>query len=90
MRFAIGLREFSEKKGGAERYLVDLCRRMAFEGHEVHVYAEHRDSEDSEIHFHPVKTIRFPKSLRLLSLRRGRRKRWRKGITTLLSELETR
>ena len=67
MRFAIGLREFSKKKGGAERYLVDLCRRMATEGHEVHVYAEHRDAEDSEIHFHPVKTIRFPKSLRFLS-----------------------
>ncbi len=67
MRFAIGLREFSKKKGGAERYLVDLCRRMAAEGHEVHVYAEHQDGEDSEIHFHPVQTIRFPKSLRLLS-----------------------
>ncbi len=67
MRFAIGLREFSERKGGAERYLVDLCRRMATEGHEVHIYAEHRDAEDSEIHFHFVKTIRFPKSLRLLS-----------------------
>lgn len=67
MRFAIGLREFSKKKGGAERYLVDLCRRMAAEGHEVHVYAEHRDAGDSEIHFHPVKTIRFPKSLQLLS-----------------------
>ncbi len=67
MRFAIGLREFSERKGGAERYLVDLCRRMATEGHEVHVYTEHRDEEDSKIHFHFVKTIRFAKSLRLLS-----------------------
>ena len=67
MRFAIGLREFSKKRGGAERYLVDLCKRMATEGHEVHVYAEDQDVKDSEIHFHPVKTIRFPKSLRLLS-----------------------
>ena len=67
MRFAIGLREFSKKKGGAERYLVDLCKRMAAEGHEVHVYAEHQEGDDSEIRFHPVRTIRFPKSLRLLS-----------------------
>ncbi len=72
MRFAIGLREFSERKGGAERYLVDLCRRMAAEGHEVHVYTERRDEgeEDSGIHFHFVETIRFPKSLRLLSFAR--------------------
>jgi UDP-glucose:(heptosyl)LPS alpha-1,3-glucosyltransferase len=67
IRFAIGLRDFSIKKGGAERYLVDLCTRMATEGHEVHVYAEHQDGQDRGIHFHPVKTIPFPKSLRLLS-----------------------
>jgi UDP-glucose:(heptosyl)LPS alpha-1,3-glucosyltransferase len=67
LRFAIGLRDFSKKRGGAERYLVDLCARMAAEGYEVHVYAEHRDEEDPRIHFHSVKTIPFPKSLRLLS-----------------------
>jgi UDP-glucose:(heptosyl)LPS alpha-1,3-glucosyltransferase len=67
IKFAIGLREFSKKKGGAERYLVDLCTRMVAEGHEVHVYAEHHDEVDSGICFHPVKTIPFPKSLRLLS-----------------------
>jgi UDP-glucose:(heptosyl)LPS alpha-1,3-glucosyltransferase len=67
IRFAIGLRDFSKKKGGAERYLVGLCARMAAEGHEVHVYAEHRDEEDPGIYFHPVKTIPFPRSARLLS-----------------------
>ena len=67
IKFAIGLREFSKKKGGAERYLVDLCTRMVAEGHEVHVYAEHHDEVDSGICFHPVKTIPFPKSLRFLS-----------------------
>jgi UDP-glucose:(heptosyl)LPS alpha-1,3-glucosyltransferase len=40
---------------------------MVAEGHEVHVYAEHHDEVDSGICFHPVKTIPFPKSLRLLS-----------------------
>lgn len=67
IRFAVGLRDFSKKKGGAERYLVDLCTRMAIEGHEVHVYTEHQGEEDSDIYFHSVKTIPFPKSLRLLS-----------------------
>ncbi|HMK77070.1 MAG TPA: glycosyltransferase family 4 protein [Thermodesulfobacteriota bacterium] len=67
IRFAIGLRDFSKKRGGAERYLVDLCARMASEGHEVHVYAERQDVEDPGILFHSVKTIPFPKSIRLLS-----------------------
>ena len=67
IRFAIGLRDFSKKKGGAERYLVDLCTRMAGEGFEVHVYAEQWDGEDSRIFFHSVRTIPFPESLRLLS-----------------------
>jgi UDP-glucose:(heptosyl)LPS alpha-1,3-glucosyltransferase len=67
IRFAIGLLDFSKKKGGAERYLIDLCNRMAAEGYEVHVYAEQWDVKDSRIHLHSVKTIPFPKSLRLLS-----------------------
>jgi UDP-glucose:(heptosyl)LPS alpha-1,3-glucosyltransferase len=40
---------------------------MATEGHEVHVYAEHQDGQARGIHFHPVKTIPFPRSIRLLS-----------------------
>ena len=67
LTFAIGLLDFSKMRGGAERYLADLCIRMAAEGYEVHVYAERCDVEDSKIHFHSVKTIPFPKSLRLLS-----------------------
>ncbi len=67
IRFAIGIRDFSKKRGGAERYLVGLCTRMATEGHEVHIYTEHYDEEEPGFHFHPVKTILFPKSLRLLS-----------------------
>jgi UDP-glucose:(heptosyl)LPS alpha-1,3-glucosyltransferase len=40
---------------------------MAAEGYEVHVYSERRDEEATGILFHSVKTIPFPKSLRLLS-----------------------
>ncbi len=67
IRLAIGLRDFSKERGGAERYLVDLCVRLAAEGYEVHVYSERRDEEAPGILFHSVKTIPLPKSLRLLS-----------------------
>lgn len=67
MKIAIGIRNFSRQKGGAERYLVDLCRWMVSEGYEVHVFAEDWDEGNSEIHFHRIQTLRFPKSLRLLS-----------------------
>jgi UDP-glucose:(heptosyl)LPS alpha-1,3-glucosyltransferase len=67
IRFAIGLRDFSKRRGGAERYLFDFCTRLVNEGHEVHVHAEHWDEENPGISFHPVKTIPYPRSLRLLS-----------------------
>ena len=67
LRFATAIPNFSKMKGGAERYLVDLCTRMARENFEVHVYAEHWDEENRGIHFHQVRSIPFPKSLRLLS-----------------------
>ena len=67
MRFATAILHFSKKKGGAEKYLVELCQRMADEGHEVHVYAEHWEEEAQGIHLHRVKTLPFPRSLRLLS-----------------------
>jgi len=67
LRFATAILEFSRRKGGAERYLVDLCTRMEAEGYEVHIYSERREDEDPRIVFHSIKTIPFPKSLRLLS-----------------------
>ena len=67
IRFATAILDFSRARGGAERYLIDLCTRMARENFEVHVYAEHWEEEVEGIHFHRVKTIPFPKSARLLS-----------------------
>jgi UDP-glucose:(heptosyl)LPS alpha-1,3-glucosyltransferase len=69
MRFATGILTFSRQKGGAERYVADLCARMAREGHEVHVYTEQWDEEeeDSKIIFHRIRAFPVPKSLRLLS-----------------------
>ena len=67
IRFATAIRDFSKKKGGAEIYLVDLCTRMAREDFEVHVFTEHWEDEPPEVHLHRIKTIQFPKSLRLLT-----------------------
>ncbi len=67
IRFATAIRQFSKERGGMERYLVGLCDRMVEEGFEVHVYTERWTEENPKIHFHPVRTIPFPKSLRLLS-----------------------
>jgi UDP-glucose:(heptosyl)LPS alpha-1,3-glucosyltransferase len=69
-RFATAIRNFSSKKGGAERYLVDLCHWMARGGIEVHVYAEGWDGVTGDIHLHRIQTISFPRSLRLLSFAR--------------------
>ncbi len=67
IRFATAIHDFSRSKGGAERYLVNLCTRMAQEGHEIHVYAEKWEEEFPGIFLHRVKPFPFPKSLRLLS-----------------------
>jgi UDP-glucose:(heptosyl)LPS alpha-1,3-glucosyltransferase len=57
---------------------------MATEGHEVHVYAEHQDEENPGIYFHSVKTIPFPKSLRLLSFAIKATKEMEKGDYDIL------
>ena len=67
MRVATSILNFSKRRGGAESYLADLCHRMAGEGYEVHVYAENWDEQVPEIHLHRIRTLPFPKSLRLLS-----------------------
>lgn len=79
MRFATAIPDFSRSKGGAERYLVDLCARMAEESHEVHVYAERWEDEVRGIHLHRVKTVAFPKSLRLLLFAIGATREMEKG-----------
>ena len=69
-RFATAIRNFSRQKGGAERYLVDLCHWMVREGVEVHVYAEDWDGVTGDIHLHRIRTFSFPRGLRLLSFAR--------------------
>ncbi len=79
MKFATAILDFSTRKGGAERYLVDLCTRMIDHGFEVHVYAEHWDEENPGIHYHRIKTIPFPKSLQLFSFAMRATKKIKQG-----------
>ena len=67
MKIALGIRDFSPSKGGAERYLVELMQFLAQEGHEVHVFAHRFEGGIEGLYFHTVTPFPFPKGLRILS-----------------------
>jgi UDP-glucose:(heptosyl)LPS alpha-1,3-glucosyltransferase len=67
MKIALGIRDFSSSKGGAERYLVELMQFLAQEGHEVHVFAQRSDEEIQGLYLHNITPFSFPKGLRILS-----------------------
>src|SRR5665647_1703341 len=45
MRLALNFRRIDPTRGGAETYVVDLCRRLIDAGHHVDLYAESWNSE---------------------------------------------
>jgi UDP-glucose:(heptosyl)LPS alpha-1,3-glucosyltransferase len=67
MKIALGIRDFSPSKGGAESYLVDLMQFLAGEGHEVHVFAYRFDERIKGLQLHNVDPFPFPKGLRIIS-----------------------
>ncbi len=67
MKIALGIRDFSPSRGGAERYLVDLMKFLTQKGHEVHVFAHRFDEGIEGLNMHKVAILTFPKSLRILS-----------------------
>ena len=67
MKIALGIRDFSPSKGGAERYLVELTRFLVQEEHEVHVFAHRFEEGIEDLYLHNVAPLPFPKSLRVLS-----------------------
>lgn len=67
MKIALGIRDFSLSKGGAERYLVELMRFLVQEGHEVHVFTHHFDQRIEGLTIHTIIPFPFPKGLRILS-----------------------
>src|SRR5262245_46525465 len=54
------------RQGGCETYIARLCRRLAADGHEVHLYARCWDAPElpAELHCHRVSVPRFPRFLR--------------------------
>ena len=57
--------------GGSERFVYELTERLANTGrYEFHVYAHRWQSGNSSIHFHKIPSIRFPRFLRALWLKK--------------------
>ena len=67
MKIALGIRDFSPSRGGAERYLVELMRFLAQKGHEVHVFALRFDQGIKDLYLHKINLLPLPKGLRILS-----------------------
>ncbi len=60
MKIALVIKDYSLKKGGLERYVVNLSRELINMGHNVHVFANFRDTPDyTRIIFHHVPIIKF-------------------------------
>src|SRR5260370_1685890 len=53
-------------RGGCETYIADLARRLAAEGHELHLYACRWDPAalPASLHYHQLKAPRGPRFLR--------------------------
>ncbi len=66
MKIAVVVKEHQERKGGLERYAVNLTKGLARAGHEVHVYAAAWDEEPGLI-FHYVPYVRWLSILKVLT-----------------------
>lgn len=69
MKIALVIYNYSETKGGVERYAVNLARGLVKAGHEVHIFCHNLlESSDSRIKFHIVPTtLGFYTPFRVLS-----------------------
>ena len=60
MKIALVIKDYSLKKGGLERYVVNLSKELKNMGHDVHVFANLWDTpEYSGLTFHHVPIIKF-------------------------------
>src|SRR5688572_218893 len=53
-------------RGGCEKYITDLARRLAADGHAVHLYATRWDAAalPADLRYRPVRVARCPRFLR--------------------------
>src|SRR5262245_48544663 len=65
MNIALFYESVVPARGGCETYIVDLARRMAADGHEVHLYASCWDTATvpTNIQVHFVRSFRGPRFL---------------------------
>lgn len=55
MKVALVIKEFTENKGGGERYAVNLARGLLKRGHEVHIFTHRFDKDIAPgLIYHPV------------------------------------
>src|SRR5580692_131090 len=54
------------RRGGCETYIAALARRLAADGHELHLYARRWDASalPADIHYHPIVLPACPRFLR--------------------------
>lgn len=68
MKIALVIYNYSETKGGVERYTANLARGLAEDRHEIHIFCHNLESTDSKIKFHMVPTtLGFYTPFRVLS-----------------------
>jgi UDP-glucose:(heptosyl)LPS alpha-1,3-glucosyltransferase len=66
MKIAFCYESVLPARGGCETYIAGLARRLAADGHEVHLYASRWDAASLPVslHYHPVSVPRCPRFLR--------------------------
>ena len=64
MKIALNIYKYLPTKGGGEGYLANFADQLVERGHEVHIYASKWESNNDEIHYHTIPSIRYPKFLK--------------------------
>ncbi len=64
MKIALNIYKYLPTKGGGEGYLANFANQLVERGHEVHIYASKWESNNDEIHYHTIPSIRYPKFLK--------------------------
>jgi UDP-glucose:(heptosyl)LPS alpha-1,3-glucosyltransferase len=66
MNIALCFESIMPARGGCETYIAGLARRLAADGHSVHLYACHWDRAalPSDVQFHAIPSVRSPRFLR--------------------------
>jgi len=64
MKIALNIYKYLPTKGGGEGYLANFANQLTERGHEVHIYASKWESNNDEIYYHTIPSIRYPKFLK--------------------------